>query len=100
MAKKGQETAKKGHATPKQVNLQKSSRKRQIKKKVQEVRDKKSSMIKWAGICRTSSALTCYCAEYTVSRRKSILTNTAFLMKCKIRETDVLLRMFRVVKIV
>ena len=78
MAKKGRETAKKGHATPKQVNFQKSSRKKQIKKKVQEVRDKKSSMIKWAGKCWVSSALACYCAEYTASRRKSEMTNTAF----------------------
>ena len=84
MAKKGRETAKKGHATPKQVNLQKSSRKRQIKKKVQEIRNKKSSMVKWAGIRRVSSALTCYCVEYAASRRKSILTNTAFSDKVQV----------------
>lgn len=52
--------AKKGRGVKKKVDFRKTKNKRQIVKRVKEIQEKKSTMIKWACLRWASSALKCY----------------------------------------
>lgn len=52
--------AKRGRGVKKKVDFKRTKNKRQIVKKVKEIQEKKSVMIKWSCLCWASSALNCY----------------------------------------
>lgn len=52
--------AKKGRGTRKKVDFKKTKNRKQIVKRIKEIKEKKSTMIKWACLRWASSALKCY----------------------------------------
>lgn len=79
--------AKKGRGIRKKVDFRKTKNKKQIVKRVKEINEKKSMMIKWACLRWASSALKCYqVGNYIDSCKVPVKTgNTSF--SCEVQAT-------------